>query len=47
MCAAVTPPNPTTWNFAESWLPEEDFLTRPAPAPRARLHPIGRGGASA
>ncbi|MCU0301920.1 MAG: O-methyltransferase [Candidatus Nanopelagicales bacterium] len=48
MCAAVTPPNPTSWTYAEHWLPEE------APAAEARVkaaelgcEPIGRGGASA
>ena len=26
MCAAVTPPNATSWNYAEAWLPEDDFV---------------------
>jgi predicted O-methyltransferase YrrM len=48
MCAAVTPPNATSWNFAETWLPEDEFLTEArAKARELGCEPIGRGGASA
>ena len=48
MCAAVTPPNTTSWNYAEAWLPEDDFITE-ARAKGAELGcpAVGRGGASA
>jgi predicted O-methyltransferase YrrM len=48
MCAAVTPPNPTSWNYAEAWLPEDDFVTEArARADELGCTPVGRGGASA
>jgi predicted O-methyltransferase YrrM len=48
MCAAVTPPNATSWNYAESWLPEDDFVTEArAKAAELGCEAIGRGGASA
>ena len=48
MCAAVSPPNATSWNYAEKWLPEDDFITDArAKADELGCTPIGRGGASA
>ena len=48
MCAAVTPPNATSWSFAEAWLPEDEFVTRArARAAELGCPPVGRGGASA
>lgn len=48
MCAAVTTPNATSWNYAETWLPEQDFVTDArAKAEELGCVPIGRGGASA
>ncbi len=48
MCAAVTPPSAASWTFAESWLPDEDFLVE-ARARGAELGcpGIGTGGARA
>ena len=48
MCAAVTPPNPTSWSYAEAWLPEDDFVTEArAKADELSCTAIGRGGATA
>ncbi len=48
MCAAVSPPNATSWNYAEKWLPEDEFITDArAKAGELGCTPIGRGGASA
>lgn len=48
MCAAVTPPSSHSWSFAETWLPEEDFVTEArAKAEELGCTPIGRGAASA
>lgn len=48
MCAAVTPPSVASWNFAESWLPDEDYVVE-ARARGAELGcpAIGTGGARA
>lgn len=47
MCAAVTPPTPTSWTYAEEWLPEEEFLVQArARADELGCPPVGRGGAS-
>ena len=48
MCAAVTPPNSTSWTYAENWLPEEEFVTEArAKADELGCTPIGRGAATA
>lgn len=48
MCAAVSPPNASSWTYAENWLPEEDFLVDArARADELGCTPIGRGGAAA
>jgi predicted O-methyltransferase YrrM len=48
MRAAVSPPNSASWSYAETWLPEEDFITEArAKADELGCTPIGRGGASA
>ena len=48
MRAAVNPPNAASWSFAETWLPEEEFVTEArAKAEELGCTPIGRGGASA
>jgi predicted O-methyltransferase YrrM len=48
MRAAVTPPNAASWSYAETWLPEEEFVTEArAKAEELGCTPIGRGGASA
>ena len=48
MRAAVSPPNAASWSYAETWLPEQDFITEArAKAAELGCTPIGRGGASA
>ncbi len=48
MRAAVNPPNAASWSFAETWRPEEEFVTEArAKAEELGCTPIGRGGASA
>lgn len=48
MCAAVTPPNATSWSYAEAYLPEDDFVTEArAKADELGCTPVGRGAASA
>lgn len=48
MCAAVTPPTTASWTYAESWLPEDDFVTQArARARELGCEPIGRGAATA
>jgi predicted O-methyltransferase YrrM len=48
MCAAVTPPNASSWSYAEGWLPDEDFLVEArAKAEELGCTPIGTGGARA
>jgi predicted O-methyltransferase YrrM len=48
MCAAVTAPNATSWNYAEQWLPEEEPIVE-ARGRAAELGcvPVGRGAAAA
>jgi predicted O-methyltransferase YrrM len=48
MCAAITPPSAASWTYAESWLPDDDFVTEArAKAAELGCTPIGRGGATA
>ena len=48
MCAAVTAPHPMSWNYAETWLPEEDFVSEARDkADELGCTPIGRGAATA
>jgi predicted O-methyltransferase YrrM len=48
MCAAVNPPNATSWSYAENWLPEDEIIVEArAKAEELGCTPIGRGGASA
>lgn len=48
MCAAVTPPAPASWTYAEEWLPEEGFLTEArARAAELGCPPVGRGTVAA
>ena len=48
MCAAVTPPNQTSWNYAETWLAEDEFLTDArSKAAELGCTPVGRGAATA
>lgn len=48
MCAAVNVPNPTSWNFAERWLPEDECLVEArTKAEELGCPPIGQGGAMA
>jgi predicted O-methyltransferase YrrM len=48
MCAAVTPPNPSSWTYAEQWLAEEGPIVEArAKAAELGCEPIGRGGATA
>jgi predicted O-methyltransferase YrrM len=47
MCAAVTPPNATSWTYAEQWLPDEDPATEArTKAAELGCEPVGRGAAA-
>jgi predicted O-methyltransferase YrrM len=48
MCAAVSPPNSASWTYAETWLPEQEFIVEArGKAEELGCTPIGRGGAAA
>jgi predicted O-methyltransferase YrrM len=48
MCAAVTPPNATSWSYAEQWLPEEEPIAEArGKAAELGCEPVGRGAAVA
>jgi predicted O-methyltransferase YrrM len=48
MCAAMKPPNPASWSYAEGWLADDELLVDArAKAAELGCTPIGRGGATA
>ena len=48
MCAAVTAPHASSWTYAETWLPEDAFVTEARDkAEELGCTPVGRGAATA